>query len=585
MKKILILLLISTTSLFAEIPKSNPNTWVVDNANVLHKDEEISNLLLFWEKQYKTGVEYAVVTVNSLEGEDVGSYATKIGNEWGVGKKGSDNGVVIVIAPNEHKLFVATGYGMEEYLTDYDVSKYIDEAFPKEELRAGNFDSGLSRLINLIHNKVGKMSKAERDEWKRKEAVAKKIESDKRSEAFINFLWNLSCVLFFMGVTSCITYLILRSIKRKKAYKKIVDEINYFNTIVTQSKDLEEYKDSSIINDVLIKTKTLYDLSKTPPSNIIIDTEDLLNSLEKQKENYVAACMLIGIKRDLDTSSTFMIDELNNHTDHPGVNEVIKKIITIKNKKVIESNLKNENDSMRDDYKKILEDIKFRKSIENKDIDFNLYESRIKEASEIANKLGISTTDMMSFLENAINLKGQFDNLKKDGITKHWVEAKRIWNLMHSNISNIASVIQNVDNTQASYNKALISVPKQHSTIVRLISDCESIIYKSGVKISTKNSFQNFKNSWLKIVITNLSTLDTIKMMSTLSVLESQIEDIIKKVKKNHKDYVEDEERSSYSSSVSSSYSSGSSSSYDSSSSNSSYGGGSFGGGGSGSDW
>jgi uncharacterized protein len=91
-----------------------------------------------------TGCAIVVVTVPGLEGEPIEDFATRAGTEWGVGKKGDDRGIVVALAVQERRIFVATGYGVEGFLPDGRVGGLLDaEAIPR--LRSGDFSGGLLR--------------------------------------------------------------------------------------------------------------------------------------------------------------------------------------------------------------------------------------------------------------------------------------------------------------------------------------------------------------------------------------------------------------------------------------------------------
>ena len=60
-----------------------------------------------------TGNELAVVTLSSLEGDTVENVAVALFGQWGIGQKGKDNGVLLLIAPNERELRIEVGYGLE----------------------------------------------------------------------------------------------------------------------------------------------------------------------------------------------------------------------------------------------------------------------------------------------------------------------------------------------------------------------------------------------------------------------------------------------------------------------------------------
>ena len=108
-------------------PPSNGSP-VVDQANILSPEQEL-DLESKSEALYaKTGRALAIATVNSLQGYPVDDYAYRLGRAWGLGQKGKDNGVLLLVAPNERKVSIATGYGAGSYVTDAMSGLIIREA-------------------------------------------------------------------------------------------------------------------------------------------------------------------------------------------------------------------------------------------------------------------------------------------------------------------------------------------------------------------------------------------------------------------------------------------------------------------------
>lgn len=92
----------------------------------------------------KTTAEIAVVTVPSLDGMTVEEYANKLFAAWGIGKKGKDNGVLILVAPTERKIRIEVGYGLEPVLPDGLAGDIIrNEMLP--EFRSGSYTTGVLR--------------------------------------------------------------------------------------------------------------------------------------------------------------------------------------------------------------------------------------------------------------------------------------------------------------------------------------------------------------------------------------------------------------------------------------------------------
>src|SRR6476659_7177855 len=85
---------------------------VTDAANVVSKQQEaaLSDRLARFEDATKH--QMVVVTVNSLGGRDVADYTRDLANAWGIGRKGYDDGVVVLVAPNERKVRIAVGDGL-----------------------------------------------------------------------------------------------------------------------------------------------------------------------------------------------------------------------------------------------------------------------------------------------------------------------------------------------------------------------------------------------------------------------------------------------------------------------------------------
>ena len=100
--------------------------FVNDFANVFTEDEksQINNFLSDFEKE--TTAEIIVVTVNSLEGLSIEQYASELFNSWGIGKKDTNNGILLLISIGDRKVRIATGLGLENTVTDDEAAKIID---------------------------------------------------------------------------------------------------------------------------------------------------------------------------------------------------------------------------------------------------------------------------------------------------------------------------------------------------------------------------------------------------------------------------------------------------------------------------
>src|SRR6185503_6697900 len=109
-----------------------PMGFVNDFANVLDVKTRADLQALIEQVEKKTTCEIAVVTVPSLQGLTVEDYASELFKKWGIGKKGKDNGVLLLVAPNDRKVRIEVGYGAESVLTDGKCGQIIrDECLPK----------------------------------------------------------------------------------------------------------------------------------------------------------------------------------------------------------------------------------------------------------------------------------------------------------------------------------------------------------------------------------------------------------------------------------------------------------------------
>lgn len=157
-KKIIVLLatiMCACSVAFAEVPdKPTHDLYVVDNANMLDKSTKSDILNKGKELEDNTGAQFVVVTINSLDGQDIESYSNDLFNSWGIGSKDNNNGVLLVVAKNDHKYRLEIGSGLEGTLTDslcYDLlSKDIKPKFKKSK-----YNEGISTLYSDVSETVG----------------------------------------------------------------------------------------------------------------------------------------------------------------------------------------------------------------------------------------------------------------------------------------------------------------------------------------------------------------------------------------------------------------------------------------------
>jgi uncharacterized protein len=96
-----------------------------------------------------TSNQIAIVMVDSLYDHDMSEFATELGEEWQIGQKKFDNGIVILIQPGAHKVFIAPGYGLEGAIPDATCEQIVQtEILPN--FRKGDYNTGLNNAVDVI---------------------------------------------------------------------------------------------------------------------------------------------------------------------------------------------------------------------------------------------------------------------------------------------------------------------------------------------------------------------------------------------------------------------------------------------------
>ena len=122
---------------------------VVDGANILSDAtrQDLDGKLAALEA--KTSRQLVVVTLASLNGYEISDYGYQLGRAWGIGQKKLNNGVLLIVAPNERKVRIEVGYGLEPILTDAFSSIIIQqEILPR--FRGGDYDGGVEAGVAAL---------------------------------------------------------------------------------------------------------------------------------------------------------------------------------------------------------------------------------------------------------------------------------------------------------------------------------------------------------------------------------------------------------------------------------------------------
>ena len=130
-------------------PRPSPPRLVNDLAGMMNPREQAELEAKLVEFDKTTSTQIAVVTVKSLGSYDAGDYTIKLGEKWGVGQAGKNNGVVILASLTDRKAFIAVGRGVEGALTDFQAGRIVrNEMTPF--FKEGKYFEGFSKAADAV---------------------------------------------------------------------------------------------------------------------------------------------------------------------------------------------------------------------------------------------------------------------------------------------------------------------------------------------------------------------------------------------------------------------------------------------------
>lgn len=152
---LLLLPLWSTAQEKLPVP-SAPQSWVNDYAGVFSNAEADALERKLNEFEYRTSTQIFIITLDDNGGYSASDLAPRIGEQWGVGQQGKDNGLLMVVDMQERDVFISTGYGLEEYIPDAIASRIVQsEVIPnfKNGAYYAGIDAATDVMISLLDGK------------------------------------------------------------------------------------------------------------------------------------------------------------------------------------------------------------------------------------------------------------------------------------------------------------------------------------------------------------------------------------------------------------------------------------------------
>lgn len=128
---------------------------VVDGADMLstRTEKHLSHKLEMLER--RTSHQVVIVTINSLKGYEIASYGYRLGRHWGIGQKGHDNGLIVLIAKQERKIRIEVGYGLEGLVTDA-LAHNIIHSVMRPKFKQQQYAEGIMAATDVLINILNK---------------------------------------------------------------------------------------------------------------------------------------------------------------------------------------------------------------------------------------------------------------------------------------------------------------------------------------------------------------------------------------------------------------------------------------------
>src|SRR5208282_1077568 len=185
------------------IASLRPTNYVNDFAGVLDAATQARLNDLCRQVDQKAQAQIAVVTVKSVDGQDVVSYAVALYQKWGIGAKGKDRGVLILLATQDRKYWTTVGYGLEPILPDGKVGGFGREMVPL--LRSGDYAGAVTLMTTRVASVIAQDAGVTLDNQPR---LAAPVRRQPASDVGVGTVVVLLLVLFFVVIP------VLRSIFR-----------------------------------------------------------------------------------------------------------------------------------------------------------------------------------------------------------------------------------------------------------------------------------------------------------------------------------------------------------------------------------
>ena len=177
------------------LPKPAQREYVVDTAGIVSAEDRAQIEKIGEELREKTKAEIVVVTVHTLDGADIESYANKLFRSWGIGDAKQSNGVLLLIAKDDRKFRIEVGYGLEGEITDGRSGEILDKMKPyfRDEKYSEGVLNAYQKLAAYAYRAAGVAPDAD---------VSETLEDASTHEEEPSILMNV--LIFFLAIIGMI---------------------------------------------------------------------------------------------------------------------------------------------------------------------------------------------------------------------------------------------------------------------------------------------------------------------------------------------------------------------------------------------
>ena len=173
---------------------------VVDQADLLRPEQEFDLKSKSEALEAGTGRQFVVATVKSLEGRTIEEYGYQLGRKWGIGDEKRDDGVILLVAPNEKKVRIETGYGARVFMTDA-ISGIIVQTVILPKFREGDLPGG----IMAGADKIIEQMQLPAEQAQANVAAAERQRSSNKTVGIAAFLPVIIIVIVFFSIIASLS--------------------------------------------------------------------------------------------------------------------------------------------------------------------------------------------------------------------------------------------------------------------------------------------------------------------------------------------------------------------------------------------